>query len=92
MSEIRNADRSLRVPDFTALGRWVEKMTAWSDEMAQEVRRLEESVAEAEAKEEAAHEERDKLAEGLAEDIADVNRGILTFEELAARYGRQAQS
>jgi hypothetical protein len=92
MSEIRKADGSLRVPDFTALTRWVEKMTKWSDEMAQEVRRLEESVAEAEAKEEAAREERDKLAEGLAEDIADVNRGILTFEELAARYGTKAQS
>lgn len=95
---VRDADGSVRKPDFTALGKWIDRLSDWSQEMVDEVRRLERLVAQLRTeKEDAAHEfegrigalekERDSLAD-IAEAIADVQRGVLQPEELFERYER----
>jgi phage terminase Nu1 subunit (DNA packaging protein) len=89
-------DKTLGIPNFTALREWIDKLEEWcrdtAEDLAEQEKRAEqadEMVARAEvrgAEGEAAISE----MESMREELADVERGITTFAEFMEKRRRGA--
>lgn len=89
-------DKELGLPNFTALREWIDKLEDWCREEAEDRQKAERSAKDMQDQVEAQERElvlaRDATEEleSVEEQLQDVERGVVTFEEFMERRRRAA--